>query len=191
MKKLLSALLALCVLLSFAGCTGNTTTPTDAATNAPTDAPTDAPTNSTAQSLPELSDTITAGAAVDFVTMQQPIDVTDASETGLSSLKYFTGLDSNQGLKDALATEAAIGSIPFSLVLVQVEDAANAKTVAEAMKKGIDQRKWVCVEADDLQVAGCGDVVMLVMIGSDYEISTDVFVDTFRTACGEPDFVLK
>ena len=51
-----------------------------------------------------------------------------------------------------------MGSMAFSMVLVRVAEDTDSKTVAESMKSGIDTRKWICVEADDLKVAGFGDV---------------------------------
>ena len=70
------------------------------------------------------------------------------------------------------------------MVMVRVAEGTDAKTVAEAMKAGIDQRKWICVEADDLMVAGYGDVVMLIMVGSDTGLTAQSFVDAFKTVAG-------
>lgn len=95
-------------------------------------------------------------------------------------------------LTEACAYESMVGSIAFSLVLVRVNDAANAETVGQQMKDGIDPRKWICVEANDLQVVGCGDVVMLIMLDSSLGVTSQNFVDAFQTVCGgELDFVLK
>jgi hypothetical protein len=78
-----------------------------------------------------------------------------------------------------------MGSIPYSMVLTRAADAANAEAVADAMKAGIDQRKWICVEADDLLVTACGDVVMLIMVGSDTGMTSQAFVDAFQKVCAE------
>ena len=53
-------------------------------------------------------------------------------------------------------------------MLVKVKDASDAADIASQMKSGINQRKWVCVEADDLAVTYSGDVVLLFMVGSSY-----------------------
>ena len=59
------------------------------------------------------------------------------------------------------------------------------------MASSIDQRKWMCVEADDLQVAGWGDVVMLIMVSSDSGLTSQSYVDAFAEVCGaEPDFTI-
>ena len=45
-------------------------------------------------------------------------------------LKSSTGLDSAEEISEAAVSEAMIGSIPYSMVLVRVKDAANARAVA-------------------------------------------------------------
>ena len=71
-------------------------------------------------------------------------------------------------------------------MLCRLKNAADATTVAQQMRNGIDQRKWVCVMADDLMVSACGDVVMLVMISSEYaEAGTaETLTNAFRKVCG-------
>ena len=84
-----------------------------------------------------------------------------------------------------------MGSLAFSMVLVRVAEGAGSKAVAEAMKSGIDTRKWICVEADDLKVAGFGDVVMLIMVNSDSGMTAQSFVDAFAKVAGfEAEFVI-
>ena len=77
-----------------------------------------------------------------------------------------------------------MGSIAFSMVMVRVAEGADAMAVAEAMKANINPRKWVCVEADDLMVAGYGDVVMLIMVSSQNGMTAQSFVDAFQTVVG-------
>ena len=84
-----------------------------------------------------------------------------------------------------------MGSMAFSMVLVRLTPDAGSKEEAEAMKSGIDTRKWICVEADDLKVAGFGDVVMLIMLNSDSGMTAQSFVDAFAKVAGfEPEFVI-
>lgn len=110
-----------------------------------------------------------------------PVDLADAD-----SVSYFTGLSDASKVKEAIVSEPMMGSQPYSVVLVRLNDAADAKAVAEAMRDGIDQRKWVCVEADVLRVVACDDVVLLVMIGSNLDdLSVDTMVETFGGLCGK------
>ena len=121
-----------------------------------------------------------------------PLELTDRSEDGAFKLKGYTGLEDASMLTEACAYESMVGSVAFSMVLVRVNDAADAETVGQQMKDGIDPRKWICVEANDLQVVGCGDVVMLIMLDSSLGVTSQNFVDAFQTVCGgELDFVLK
>ena len=101
--------------------------------------------------------------------------------------KAYTGLDSSDQITEAVASESMIGSQAYSLVLVRVKEGADIDEVAQAMKNGIDQRKWICVEADNIRVSGAGDVVMLVMISTELssdKLSVDTITDTFKTLCG-------
>lgn len=197
MKKLISLLLVLIMVAMMAACApsnNETTDPTDASNEA-TDATevTDA-TDATEETTDETegeqtpADTSTLAGIVDAIYAVNPIefnvgtipvDTTDTSEDGLWALKNYTGLDNADMITEAVASEAMIGSIPYSLVLVRVADPANAEAVAEAMASNIDQRKWVCVNADDLLTAYSGDVVMLVMIGSENG-AAQPFVDAFN-----------
>lgn len=193
MKKTISMFLILALAVAaLAGCAAGK----PAETTVPaTEAPTEAPKPALDGTLEEIIDRIYEQQSVEFMVGTMSIDLTDTSEDGLWMLKNGTGLDSAADITEAVTSEAMIGSIPYSLVLVRAADAANAQSVAEAMKSGIDPRKWICVEADDLKVCGYGDVVMLVMIGSQYAengLTAQSFVDAFETVCGGSlDFVLE
>lgn len=209
MKKMISLLLVVALFAAMAaGCAqkpAETTEPTTEATTEPT---TEATTEPTTEATEEVSDSTQGAEAgsleamineivtiqpVEFMAATTNLDLTDTSENAAFQLKGFTGLEDASMLKEVSAYESMIGSIAFSMVLVRVNDAANAKTVGQQMKEGIDPRKWICVEADDLQVVGCGDVVMLIMVSSAMEgMTSQAFVDAFKTVCGaELDFVLK
>ena len=88
-------------------------------------------------------------------------------------------------ITEAAFFEPMMGSIPYSMVMVRTAEGADVKAVAEGMKNGIDQRKWICVEADDLQVVSFGDVAMLIMVGSDTGMTSQAFVDAFQKVCAE------
>ena len=118
-----------------------------------------------------------------------PVDLSNSD-----SVKYYTGLSDASKIKEAVASEAMIGSQAYSLVLVQLNDEKDAETVADEMLKGIDTRKWICVEADDLQVVGHDDVIMLFMVSSALKenVTSKQMVDAFKEVCdGELDIELK
>lgn len=179
MKKKLSVFLAAAAVLSLlSGCAGS------------------APEETTAQAskvegtVEELLDKVVAEQPVEFAAGTMTIDLTDTSEEGLWVIKNNTGLDSASVLTEAAVYEPMIGSIAFSMVMVRVAPGEDTKAVAEAMKSGINPRKWVCVEADDLLVTGYGDVAMLIMVDSSYDLTAQSFVDAFGKVVGEPEFVI-
>lgn len=119
-------------------------------------------------------------AAIDMPLMSNPLDLSD-----LDMLKYNTGLSSADKLSEVVVSEAMMGQ-PYSLVLVKVKDAADAAAVAQEMFDNIDQRKWICVEADTKTVGYAGDVVMLFMVGSDFAdlATTETMMTAFKAAAG-------
>ena len=175
MKKMTAMLLALVMALSLAAC-GNNNTP---ATEAPTEAAV-----SVEGTMEELLNKIIEKQPVEFMGMAMTLDLTDTSEDGMWMVKSYTGLDSAESITEAAFYEPMMGSIPYSMVMVRTAEGADIKAVAEGMKSGIDQRKWICVEADDLQVVSYGDVVMLIMVGSDTGMTSQAFVDAFASVCG-------
>ncbi len=123
------------------------------------------------------------GFPTEFAPAMMPAEVVTADD---DSVKYFTGLDNASKIKDVVVSEPMTGSQPYSVVLVRVNDAADAKTVAEGMFNGIDQRKWFCVEADVLRVVAVNDLVLLVMIGSTMtDLSVDTMVESFGKVCDQ------
>ncbi len=116
-----------------------------------------------------------------------PVDLND-----MDSMKYYTGLSDTSKVKDVAVSEAMIGSQAYSLVLVQLNNAEDAETVANEMLKGIDTRKWICVEADDLQIVAQDDLVMLIMVSSELKdsVTSQEIVDAFKEVRGK-DFDLE
>ena len=194
MKKFVCLCLALALVLSLAACgTKKPVETTAPETTAPeTTAPeTTAPAAEVELTMEELLNKIIEERPVEFFGGVIPIDLTDTSEDGLWALKSYTGLDDASMLKEAAAFEPMMGSLAFSMVTVRLNQASDAKAVAEGMKSGIDPRKWICVEADDLLVAGYGDVVMLIMVSTTGDLTAQSFVDAFQTVVGGTcDFVI-
>lgn len=170
MKKFLSISLALILCIGiFAGC----------ASDKP--APTDPPKPAWDGTLEELVDAIYTEHPMELMLVTIPIDLTDEY-----AIPSYTGLENAEGIEEAVASESAFGAQPYSLVIVKVADGVDTAEVARKMHDGIDQRKWVCVEADDLTVSACGNLVMLAMIGSDFaDVATSAqLTDAFQTVCG-------
>ena len=182
MKKLICALLALTLVLSMTACSKQ------AETTAPE---TTAPAGNLVGSMEELLEKVIEARPVEFAGGVIPIDLTDTSEDGLWAIKSYTGLEDANQLKEAAAYEPMMGSLAFSMVMVRTKGGEDPKAVAESMKAGVDPRKWICVEADDVKAAGIGDVVMLIMVSTTGEMTAQSFVDAFQTVAGRTcDFVI-
>lgn len=112
------------------------------------------------------------------------VDSLDISDS--DNMRFYTGLTDLSHVKEAAFSESMIGAQAYSLILVRVDDEANTADVAAAMKSGIDPRKWVCVEADDLQVVSYRDVVLLFMVSSVHSdsVTSQDIVDAFKQVCG-------
>ena len=179
MKKLICALLALSLALAMTACGGKQPTETTA------------PAANIEGTMEELLNKVIEQRPVEFAGGVFPIDLTDTSEDGMWSIKSFTGLDDASQLTEAAAYEPMMGSLAFSMVMVRTKGGEDPKAVAEAMKAGVDPRTWICVEADDLKVAGIGDVVMLIMVSTTVDMTAQSFVDAFQSVAGRTcDFVI-
>ena len=186
MKKLIAMILALAMVLSLAACGGNSAEPTTEATTEATEAAV-----SVEATCEELLNQIVEKQPVEFMGGIIPVDLADTSEDGLWNIQYFTGLKDASQITEASVFEPMMGSIAFSMVMVRVAPEAGNKTVAESMKNGIDTRKWICVEANDLLVAGYADMVMLIMVDSNNGMTAQSFVDAFAAVVGaELEFVM-
>lgn len=65
--------------------------------------------------------------------------------------------------EEALASESGVGSIAHSVVLVRVKDNADVEAIKEKIEKNVDPRKWVCVEAEEVEVESKGNLIILIM----------------------------
>ncbi|ABW18385.1 hypothetical protein [Alkaliphilus oremlandii] len=175
-KKIISICMLVAVLMaSFVGCTK-----TDG-TGGSKDKP------ALEGDLSAIIEKIYEKESVDLRVENKEIDLNDEN-----SPKYYMGLEDASKIKEAAVSEAMIGSQAYSLVLARVKNATDAEAVAKSMLEGIDQRKWICVEADDLQIVTYNDVVLLVMVESAMEdvVTSQKLVDAFREIVGA-DFDLK
>lgn len=199
MKKIIALLIAVLMVCTMAvGCSNSkddqtTTPPTVSDENVTTEPSVDNTEDTTDDATEgegdaELSATETilnamiTAQPMQFPTMVMPIDMTDEF-----ALEAYTGLKSDEHVVEASFCEAAMGSQAFSLVLVKVDDAANAESIANAIYENVNPRKWICVEADDMMVVATGDLVLLAMMDSEYaaDATAQSTVDLFATQCGE------
>ena len=200
MKKYIAFALALVLVMAMSACgrakqpvadpTISTTKPTTASAVA-TEATKPASGKTLTGTMEENVNKIMEENPVEFMGGVTPLDLEDVSEDALLAFESYTGLKTREMLKDGAVYEPMMGSQAFSLVLVRVADPAKAEQVARDMKANIDPRKWICVQADQIMVAGYGDVVMFVMLDSALGKTAQSYVDAFEKVCGaKADFTL-
>ena len=175
MKKMISMLLALTMVLCLAACGGNAAEPTEAPTEAA---------QKVEGTMEELLNKVIEIQPVEFMGGTVPIDITDTSEEGLWLLSGNTGLENADSITDAATFGPMMGSIAYCMSAVRVKEGADVAAVAQTMKTNIDPRKWVCVEATEKQAVVCGDLVMFVMLDPQYGVTCDQIVEAFTAVCG-------
>ena len=106
-------------------------------------------------------------------------------EMVMESITYYTGLADGSKVAEVAISEPMMGQA-YSLVLVKVADGADAAEVAKEMFDNIDQRKWICVEADTKTAACTENVAFLFMVNSDFaeQVSTESMLEAFKAAVG-------
>lgn len=136
----------------------------------------------------EIIDMIYGIKSVDLPLGTMDIDLSDAEGAA-----YNTGITSLDLVESAASSESMIGSQAYSLVVVKVKDKKNTEKIANEMLNGINQSKWICVTADDLRVAATDDVVVLIMVGSNFKdsVTAKEITDAFKSLCGGLDISLK
>ena len=102
-------------------------------------------------------------------------------ESIMESITYYTGLADGSKIAEIAISEPMMGQA-YSLVAVKVANADDAAAVAQEMYDNIDQRKWICVEADTKVAAYTGDIVVFFMVNADFadQVSTDSIVEAFK-----------
>ena len=80
-----------------------------------------------------------------------PIDTSDAF-----ALQSYLGLTDASLVQEAVFSEPMINAQAYSLCALRVAEGKNPKDVAQSVLDGVDPRKWICVEADQVRVGGMG-----------------------------------
>jgi len=185
MKKLVALLLTMTLVLSMTACRRKKNTePTDTGNTQASSNATQENKESLPGTMEENVNKLMQANPTQFMGGLIPVNLQDTSEDGLWELKSFTGLDSAEKITDLAVYEPMTGAQAFSLVMVRVTSAADAKPIAQQMKSNINPRKWICVEADQVMAAGYGDTVMFIMLESGLNMTAQSYVDAFATLCG-------
>ncbi len=162
MKKLLTILLALVLIVSAVACTTD-----NGAENENENEIVDGTNTETANdtvyenvNLEAVANYLYSGIAEDNRPMLMTMPLT------AEDFEYFSFIPYEEGL-EAVVSEPMIGAIAHSVVLVKADSAEKAKALAEAMKTNCNPRKWICVEADVVEGLTNGNIAMLLMTTSE------------------------
>lgn len=170
MKRLTAIVLAALMLFTLAACAGNNATNGNAETTYE-------------GTLSSLCTKMYETNPLELMVMTEgaPVDLADAD-----SLKYYLGVEDAAAFKEVIFSETMMGSQAYSLVLARVADTAKTEELKSSILNGIDTRKWICVEANQVRVASAADLIMLVMVDSSFgETIADDMVEAFKTNVGE------
>lgn len=99
------------------------------------------------------------------------------TEVTAENVEYYLGT-ADVKYTEALASEPLMSSIAHSVVLVRLEEDANAEEIKETIKNSVNPRKWICVEVEsqNVKVESKGNLVVLIM---DNE-KADVILENFN-----------
>ncbi len=133
--------------------------------------------------LTELMTKLYEAQPVEFPAMTEgmAIDLADAD-----SVKAYLGLDSADGIAEAMFSESMMGSQAYSLVLARVSDTAKIEELKAAVMAGVNPAKWICVEASQLRAVSSGDIIMFIMLNPELgEGIADGMIEGFKANVGE------
>ena len=121
--------------------------------------------------LEEIMDKVYANIPED----ERPMMLTNIEITE-ENVEMFLGTAAIE-YEEALASESATGSIAHSVVLVRVKDNANVELIKDKIEDNVNPRKWICVEAEDVEVESKGNLIILIMSS---EKNTEKIENTFN-----------
>lgn len=118
--------------------------------------------------------------------VELPLETIELDFSDSDMFTAVTGLAGSDKIKEAAYSESMMGSQAYSLVVVRVKKSKDAAAVADEMLSGINPAKWICVEADDVRVAAYDDLVMLMMVSSNFKdtVTAKDMVSAFKKVCG-------
>ncbi|MBR3994922.1 MAG: hypothetical protein IKI97_06550 [Clostridia bacterium] len=134
-----------------------------------------------------IIDSIYAQKAPQFMYGSIPVDMQDKD-----SYMTYLGIEDISKIKEAAVSESMIGAQAYSLVVARVADGEDAAKIAEEMKNGINNSKWVCVTADDVKVTTYGDLICFCMIDTEYKdaFTAQDAMDAFNNVVtGKADYI--
>ena len=107
--------------------------------------------------LEEIMDKVYASVPED----QRPMMLMNTEVTE-ENVEMFLGTADIE-FEEALASESGVGSIAHSVVLIRVKKGANVEAIKEKLENSVNPRKWICVEAEEVEIESKGNLIILIM----------------------------
>lgn len=85
-----------------------------------------------------------------------------------SNIEYYIGTK-DIDYKEIVTSEPMIGAMAYSIVVVKLNEGADALEAKKLIKENVDPRKWICVDAEIVTVDDIGDTILLVMMDEERE----------------------
>lgn len=79
---------------------------------------------------------------------------------------YNAGLSGDEGIESCTSCTALMMTVPYSVVVVTLEEGADPNAIAEDFAKSVDWGKWVCVQPKNAAVA-VKDNMVICLVGFD------------------------
>ena len=136
-------------------------------------------------SLTEIADKLTEGISEDeaaalmapttldeVVDMQPEMDCVSKEQVYAETFESYLFIPAIEGAEVVIQDNAMGGA--HSMVLLRLPDGSDVETVRGEIEANANPRKWICVEAEKVNVAAHGNTILLVM-------STESMVDTISS----------
>ncbi len=131
----------------------------------------------TAEDIKNMLTTVYSNAKVELPGLDTSvIDVSDEIQ-----VTSFTGLKSNENIKELVVSVPFINAQAYLLSVIKVDNKANIEKLKQEIYDNIDMRMWVCVSAEKLYITSYDDIIFVVM--SSEEWAKPVY-DEFKNFAG-------
>lgn len=140
MKKIISIMMALVLVLSLAACASKGENGGSANIEG---------------NVEDLLNTVTNGITSPELALRN-------TEVDSETFEWYFFVPAIEGA-EAIVSEPEIGSIAHCIGLVRVPEGTNAEDVRKDIEANLNPHKWVCVEAEKTAVVCRGDLILLAM----------------------------
>ena len=106
------------------------------------------------EDLKNIVEKIYQGVEVELPTVEN-------KEINEDNVEYYLGLSSMTGIKQGLASDAVLSTIPYYMCFLRVPDINNIEKIKSDIKNNIDLTKWICDRAEYVYINNCEDVIFL------------------------------